>query len=67
MAVYFILLIISNFLIRLSYHLKNYGDRGGCYLPRPQRVCALSDTRTLFLQVTGGYDFPGSNSVSYCF
>ena len=53
--------------MRLSYHLKNYGDRGGCYLPRPQRVCALSDTQTLFLQVMGGYDFPGSNSVSYCF
>ena len=21
--------------IRLSYHMKNYGDLGGCYLPRP--------------------------------
>ena len=20
---------------RHSYHMKNYGDRGGCYLPRP--------------------------------
>ena len=35
-----VFLVISNYWIRLSYHLKNYGDRGGCYQPRritPQR------------------------------
>ena len=34
MAKYFEWILISNSWIRLSYHLKNYGDRGGCYRPR---------------------------------
>ena len=34
MAKYFEWILISNYSIRLSYHLKNYSDRGGCYRPR---------------------------------
>ena len=33
--------------IRLSYHMKNYGDLGGCYLPRPT---ASTDNTLLDLQ-----------------
>ena len=47
-------IIRSSCLILLSYHLKNYGNRGGCYPPTPYSAsqastgfCIRSDVRRL--------------------
>ena len=44
-------LVIKNYCIRLSYHLKNYGDRGGCYPSRP--YLSLFILRSLFQERVG--------------